>query len=59
MERALIREAFSRADDFDLYHVHISNGESVLPLIQDMNKPVLFTLHGGVDQAYEPSLFFV
>ena len=57
VERALIREAFSRADDFDLYHVHISNGESVLPLIQDMNKPVLFTLHGGVDQAYEPSLF--
>jgi glycosyltransferase involved in cell wall biosynthesis len=57
VERALVREAFCRADEFDLYHVHISNGESVLPLIGHVQKPVLFTLHGGVDEAYNPAFF--
>jgi glycosyltransferase involved in cell wall biosynthesis len=57
VELALIKQAFSRANDFDLYHVHISNGESVLPFVKDLKKPVLFTLHGGVDTAYDPSFF--
>ncbi|MBI5614615.1 glycosyltransferase [Candidatus Gottesmanbacteria bacterium] len=57
VERALVTEAFSRAQDFDIYCVHISNGESVLPLIGEMKKPVLISLHGGVEMAYDSSLF--
>jgi len=56
-ELALISEAFSQNSKFDLYHVHISNGEWVMPLARLIKKPVLITMHGGDDDAYHPDYF--
>ena len=56
-ELSLVSEAFRRSDDFDLFHVHISNGEYVLPIARLVNKPILITMHGGDDDAYHPDYF--
>lgn len=56
-ELGLLAKAFSQQDLFDLYHIHISNGEYILPFAQFVKKPILVTMHGGVDQAYDSRYF--
>lgn len=48
-EMALLSKAFSMKDNFDLFHVNISNGEVVLPFARFVNKPILITLHSNLD----------
>ncbi len=56
-ELALISKAFSMDDHFDLYHVHLSNGEFVLPFAAFTKKPILITMHGGTVNAYNTAYF--
>lgn len=44
-ELALISEAISQENQFDIFHVNISNGEYVLPFLSSFRTPVLITLH--------------
>jgi len=46
-ELALLSKAFSMQHEFDLYHVNIGNGDSVLPFAPFVNKPILVTMHGS------------
>jgi glycosyltransferase involved in cell wall biosynthesis len=57
IELALFAKAFEQKDQFDLYHIHVSNGEWVLPFSRLTDKPILITMHGGVDEVYDPNLF--
>ncbi len=47
-ELALASKAFAQADQFDIYHIHISNGEWVLPFTKLIQKPVLITMYGVI-----------
>lgn len=47
-EFALLSKAFSRQDEFDLFHVNIGNGEVVLPFANFVKKPILVTLHSNL-----------
>lgn len=44
-EQALIGTAFSRQDAFDLYHVHMGDGDIAVPFAPFVRKPILITLH--------------
>lgn len=44
-ELALIEKAFRMEREFDLFHVHIGNGDIALPFVPFIKKPVLVTLH--------------
>ncbi len=46
-ELALLSKAFSMQQEFDIYHVNIGNGDSVLPFAPFVNKPILVTMHGS------------
>ena len=46
-ELALLSKAFNMQHEFDLYHVNIGNGDSVLPFAPFVNKPILVTMHGS------------
>lgn len=48
IELALISKAFTLHDQFDLYHVHISSGEFVLPFTPLVTKPILITMYGMI-----------
>lgn len=50
-EFSLFAKAFSQADNFDLYHVNISNGEIALPFANFIKKPILITLHSRLDDS--------
>ena len=56
-ELALISKAFLKENDFDLYHVHIGNGEIVLPFAQFIKKPILITLHSNLGFSYVNKYF--
>ena len=56
-EEALIAQAFQNQDNFDLYHVHIGNGEIVLPFASFVRKPILITLHGTLQTDYGEKYF--
>lgn len=56
MEMSLFSKAFSKQRFFDLYHVHVSNGEWVLPFTRFTTKPVLITMHGQI-HPYDASYF--
>lgn len=56
-EVAHIAKAFAEHNTYDLIHVHISNGEWVLPFIDFVPKPVLITMHGGDSNAYDSGMF--
>lgn len=47
-EFALLSKAFSKQDEFDLFHVNIGNGEVVLPFANFVKKPILVTLHSNL-----------
>ena len=57
MEMALFAKAFEQKNQFDLFHVHVSNGEWLLPFIRASRIPTLITMHGGVQEAYDPNLY--
>ena len=44
-ELALISKAFGKQSEFDLYHIHIGDGDIVLPFAQFIQKPILITIH--------------
>lgn len=48
-ELALIEKAFRMEKDFDLFHVHIGNGDIALPFVPFIKKPVLVTLHYTIE----------
>lgn len=48
-EFALLSKAFSKQNEFDLYHVNIGNGEVALPFAEFVKKPILITLHSNLD----------
>ncbi len=50
-EFSLLSKAFSEADNFDLYHVNIGNGEIALPFAAFVKKPILITLHSRLDDS--------
>ena len=50
-EFALLSKAFSRQDEFDLFHVNIGNGEVVLPFANFVKKPILITLHSNLSDS--------
>ena len=56
-ELALLSKAFSREKDFDLYHIHIGDGDIVLPFAQFINTSILITLHHAFDKPYVARYF--
>lgn len=46
-EMALVSKAFSMQKEFDIYHINIGNGDTVLPLAPFVTKPILITMHGS------------
>lgn len=44
-ELALLSKAFSLQDSFDLYHIHIGDGDIALPFVPFVHKPILITLY--------------
>ncbi|KKQ26008.1 MAG: Glycosyltransferase [Candidatus Roizmanbacteria bacterium GW2011_GWC2_37_13] len=50
-EFSLLSKAFSKPDNFDLYHVNIGNGEIALPFANFVKKPILITLHSRLDDS--------
>ncbi len=52
-----ISMAFSLQESYDLFHIHLSNGEWILPFLPFIKKPILVTMHGGDEAAYNSSLF--
>jgi len=57
IELSLFAKAFELKDNFDLFHIHVSNGEWLLPLARMAKIPLLITMHGGVNEAYDPNIF--
>ncbi|MDO8573726.1 MAG: glycosyltransferase [Candidatus Daviesbacteria bacterium] len=56
-ELALISKAFSMKDEFDIYHVHIGDGDIVLPFARFISRPVIITIHHTFDKAYVKRYF--
>jgi len=51
-ELALISKAFTMQDEFDLYHVHIGDGDIVLPFAPFVKKPILITMYHPANIRY-------
>ncbi len=51
-ELALISKAFTMQDEFDLYHVHIGDGDIVLPFAPFVKKPILITMYHPANANY-------
>ncbi|MBU3979307.1 glycosyltransferase [Patescibacteria group bacterium] len=51
-EVALVSRAFSSPNRFDLYHVNIGNGDTALSFAQFVKKPIIVTMHGGLEEKY-------
>lgn len=49
LELQLVSLAFANQDAFDVFHIHISNGEYILPFLPFVKKPVLVTMHGTIN----------
>lgn len=56
-ELALISKAVTLQDSFDLFHIHIGNGDILLPFAQCIHKPILITPHYTADFLYMPKYF--
>ena len=56
-ETAHIGYALSYQNSIDLYHVHIGNGETVLPFFPFIHKPILITLHYHLTKSYRKKLY--
>lgn len=44
-EQTLLSKAFSMQDQFDLYHIHIGDGDIALPFAPFVRKPIVITIH--------------
>lgn len=51
-ELALIARAFSMQSEYDLYHIHIGDGDLILPFAQYVKKPIIITIHHLYDLPY-------
>ena len=51
-ELALISKALAMQDRFDLYHIHIGDGDLVLPFTPFVHKPILITMYHPADERY-------
>lgn len=58
-ELALLSSAFERQDEFDLYHIHIGDGDLVMPFLPFVKKPILVTLHHLYDEDFTRRYFFL
>jgi glycosyltransferase involved in cell wall biosynthesis len=56
-ELALISQAFSKEDEFDLYHINIGDGDISLPFARFIKKPVIITLHNTNEKGYVKKFF--
>lgn len=56
-ELALLSKAFSKQDEFDLYHINIGDGDIALPFASFIKKPVLVTLYHPTDIHYAKKYF--
>jgi glycosyltransferase involved in cell wall biosynthesis len=56
-ELALISEAFSRQDEFDIFHINIGDGDIALPFAKLIEKPVIITLHNTKEKDYVEKYF--
>ncbi|MGE5041324.1 MAG: glycosyltransferase [Candidatus Levyibacteriota bacterium] len=56
-ELALLSKAFSREKDFDLYNIHIGDGDIALPFARFITTPVLITIHHVFDKPYAKRYF--
>ncbi|MBI2597062.1 glycosyltransferase [Candidatus Daviesbacteria bacterium] len=56
-ELALISRAFSKQDNFDLYHINIGDGDIALPFAPFVKKPLLITLHYTQEAEYIDKYF--
>lgn len=56
-ELALLSRAFERQDEFDLYHIHIGDGDLVMPFLPFVKKPILVTLHHLYDEDFTRRYF--
>jgi glycosyltransferase involved in cell wall biosynthesis len=54
---ALVSKAFQKQDVYDLYHVHIGNGQKILPFAPFVKKPIIVTLHDTLDTVYGPKYY--
>ncbi len=56
-ELALLSEAFSRQNEFDLYHVNIGDGDIALPFAKFVKKPIIITIHNTKTENYVKKYF--
>jgi glycosyltransferase involved in cell wall biosynthesis len=56
-ELALLAQAFSKQDEFDLYHINIGDGDISLPFAQFVKKPIIITLHNTNEKNYVKKFF--
>lgn len=56
-EIALFAKAFAQHQKFDLYHVHVSNGEWLMPFARLVKKPILVTMHGSTFEIFNQRFF--
>ena len=56
-ELALLSKAFSQQKKFDLYHIHIGDGDIAIPFAPFVKKPILITLYHPTDSHYAEEYF--
>ena len=56
-ELALLSRAFSQQEEFDLYHIHIGDGDIAIPFAPFVKKPILITLYHPTDERYAAEYF--
>ena len=56
-ELALISKALTMHKQFDLYHVNIGEGSTILPFARFVNKPILVTMHGSLTEKHKLKYF--
>lgn len=54
---ALLSKAFSQQNMFDLFHVNMGCGESTLPFVHFINKPIIITFHGPLDLPFQRKIY--
>lgn len=56
-ELALLSKAFSKQDEFDIFHINIGDGDIALPFASFIKKPILVTLYHPTDIHYAKKYF--
>ncbi|KKR24708.1 MAG: Glycosyltransferase [Candidatus Levybacteria bacterium GW2011_GWB1_39_7] len=58
-ELALLSKAFTKQNEFDLFHVNIGDGDIALPFSPFVKKPILITIHHALDTDYIRKYFSI